>query len=169
VAGPWVHGPPLNIKHWFLDIPFGFNEPERVSLDLITIVDDAMDDLGFTQMEKRQGDHAAWQRHGRARWLTRVGAGVHYGLWLPAVPGKNQSGGQGVLTKGYSRRRRSLKGGTRQQGFSSCPRQWREGAPRGGIDWVFVKRVRHSVGKLVMQSSWPKTPSIGGAMRGSGG
>jgi hypothetical protein len=47
--------------------------------------------------------------HGRARWLAGVGASVHYGLWLPAVPSSNQSGGQGVLTKGYSRRRRSPK------------------------------------------------------------
>jgi hypothetical protein len=168
-VGPWVHGPSLNNSRWFFDLWFAFNEAEGVSLDLITIVGDAMDDSRFTKTEQQRGDQAARRHHGWAWWLAGVGAGVHYGLWLPTVPGSNQSGGRGILTKGYSGRWRSPEGGARWQGFSSCPQQWWEGAPRGGIDRVFIKRVQHSVGKLVRQSSWPKTPSSGGAMHGTSG
>jgi hypothetical protein len=48
------------------------------------------------------GARSPWWHHGRARWLAGVGAGMHYSLQLPVVPSSNESGGRGVLTKGYS-------------------------------------------------------------------
>jgi hypothetical protein len=124
---------------------------------------------GVYSPEEEGSAGSLWRCHGRARWLTGVGAVVRYGLRPPAILSSNQSGGRGVITKGYSGRRRSPEGGTRRQGFISCPWQWREGAPGGRIDWVFVKRVQQSVDKLVGQSPWPKTPTSGGAISESSG
>jgi hypothetical protein len=108
------------------------------------------------------------QCHGRARWLTGARASVCYGLQLRAVPSSNQIGGRGVHSKMFSGQRRSSKDGVRRQGPNAFPQQWWEGAPRGRFNWVFAKQVQHNVGKLVGQSPWPKTPSRGGAMHGSG-
>jgi hypothetical protein len=107
--------------------------------------------------------------HGQVRWLARAGTSMRYGLRLRAVLGSNQSGGRGVLTKRFFGQRRSPEEGVQRQGLRSCPRQWWEGAPRGCFNWFFAKRVRHRIGKLIGQSPWPKTPSRGSAMRGSGG
>jgi hypothetical protein len=76
------------------------------------------------------------RRHSQGRWLTEVGASVRYSLRLRAVLSSNQSGGRGVLTKRFFGQRRSLEDGMRQQGLSSCSRQWREGAPRGCFNWA---------------------------------
>jgi hypothetical protein len=97
------------------------------------------------------------RHHGRVRWLARAGTSMLYGLQLWAVPSSNKSGGRGVLTMRFSGQRRSLEESVRRQGLSSCPRQWREGAPSGCFNWFFTKRVRHRIGKLVGQSPWPKT------------
>jgi hypothetical protein len=49
-----------------------------------------------------QGLHGGtlFERGGSPKWYSKACSG--YGLWLPAVPRSNQSGGQGVLTKWYS-------------------------------------------------------------------
>jgi hypothetical protein len=50
-----------------------------------------------------------------------VGAGARYCLWFSLIPGSNQSGGHGVLTKGHYGGRGSSEGGARGQDFSSGP------------------------------------------------
>jgi hypothetical protein len=53
-ASSWVHGPPLNNSHWFFDLRFRFNEAEGISLDLITIIGDAMDGSQWLEQQRRR-------------------------------------------------------------------------------------------------------------------
>jgi hypothetical protein len=75
--------------------------------------------VGVSSIGGGGGVGSPQRRHGRARWLPGVGTGVRYGLRLLVVPSSNQSGGRGVLTKGYPTECSDGVGRARQQDGSS--------------------------------------------------